>query len=170
MKFVEGKIIQEKVFGDAVFPKTLNPPIGKACGTSDLLVEMIKEKREWLTDLLKRHLAILFRGFNVLTPEEFQSVVEAFNWDEMPYLGPTHRAKVTDRVFTANQAPVGQCINFHHEMFLVSITLMSKYKTNCNINMCYICRLNNNLRRYSSIAKSQLQKVERHPYCLATLL
>ncbi|KAJ0096688.1 hypothetical protein Patl1_28145 [Pistacia atlantica] len=111
MEFVEGKIIEEKVLGDAVFPKTLNPPIGKTYGTSEVLVEMVKEKREWLSDLLKR-LAILFREFNVSTPEEFQSVVEAVNWDEMAYLGPTHRAKVTDRVYTANQAPVGQCINF----------------------------------------------------------
>lgn len=122
MEFIEGKLNEEKVFEGLVFPKTLNPSICN--GTTELLVKMIEEKREWLSEILKLHNAILFRGFNVSSPEEFRQVVEAFDWEEMPYMGPTNRVMVTNRIYNANEAPLHQFINFHHEMFLASFFLI----------------------------------------------
>ncbi|XP_058097421.1 clavaminate synthase-like protein At3g21360 [Magnolia sinica] len=110
MGFVEGKIVEEKVFGGKVFPKTLLP--GNTCD----LIEMVRGDRQWLSDLLQQHGAILFRGFGISSAEDFAHVVEAFEWDDMPYMGATTRVKVTDRIYTANEAPLDQLINFHHEM------------------------------------------------------
>ncbi|XP_058099989.1 clavaminate synthase-like protein At3g21360 [Magnolia sinica] len=112
MGFVEGKIVEEKVFKGKVFPKTLLP-----CNRCDL-IEMVRGEREQLTDLLLRHGAILFRGFGVSSAEEFSRVVEAFEWDDMPYMGAAIRAKVVNRIFTANDSPLDQLIYFHHEMSL----------------------------------------------------
>ncbi|KAF8404251.1 hypothetical protein HHK36_009133 [Tetracentron sinense] len=114
MEFVEGKIVEEKEFGGVVFPKTLHPPNGVY--EANELVEMVKGKREWLCELLQRHSAILFRGFGLFSAQDFGRVVEAFKWDEMGYLGPAARFKVADRVQTANEVPLDQLINFHHEM------------------------------------------------------
>ncbi|XP_043709448.1 clavaminate synthase-like protein At3g21360 [Telopea speciosissima] len=122
MEFVEGKVEEEKVFGGVVFPKTLNPPKGgvneMSYGVNEL-VEMVKEKREWLSELLQTHSAILFRGFRVSTALEFGRVVEAFGWEDMEYVGGAVRTKVAEKVYTANEAPLDQLINFHHEMALI---------------------------------------------------
>ncbi|KAF8405822.1 hypothetical protein HHK36_007899 [Tetracentron sinense] len=80
---------------------------------------MVRGKREWLCELLQCHSAILFRGFGVSSPQDFGRVVGAFDWEEMGYIGATTRLKVTDRVHTANEAPLDQLINFHHEMALL---------------------------------------------------
>ncbi|KAL5982735.1 hypothetical protein ACLOJK_016811 [Asimina triloba] len=114
MGFLEGKIAEEKVFWGKVFPKTLLPT-----GTRDL-AEMVRGEREWLAELLQQHGAILFRGFDVGSHEEFDRVVGAFEWDKMTYIGATSRVKLSDRVYTANEAPVDRAIGFHHEMSLPS--------------------------------------------------
>ncbi|GFZ09367.1 hypothetical protein Acr_20g0011750 [Actinidia rufa] len=120
MEFVEGKIAEEKVLGGGlVFPKTFIPPPPGPNEGSEMrsLVELIRERREWLSEVLVQHSAILFRGFGVASPEEFGRVVEAFGWEEMPYFGAISRTKMAaKRVYTANEAPLHQPIFFHHEM------------------------------------------------------
>jgi len=64
--------------------------------------------------------ALLFRGFPVISASDFNTVVEAFGWEEQPYLGLASRTKIEGRVYTANEAPVHQPIKFHHEMATVS--------------------------------------------------
>lgn len=119
MEFVEGNIGEEKVFRGVVFPKTFHPPSAYEEYGANELVEMVIAKREYLCEVLQRHSAILFRGFQVSSPKEFVRVVEGFGWEEMPYLGATSRITVDDRVHTANEAPLDQLINFHHEMSLI---------------------------------------------------
>ncbi|XP_043709447.1 clavaminate synthase-like protein At3g21360 isoform X2 [Telopea speciosissima] len=82
------------------------------------LVEIVKEKREWLSELLQIHSALLLRGFGVSTAQELARVVEAFGWEDMEYVGTSSRTKVVDRVYTANDVPLDRFINFHHEMAL----------------------------------------------------
>ncbi|KAJ8618798.1 hypothetical protein MRB53_014984 [Persea americana] len=91
MGFLEGKTAEEKVLGGTVFPKVLHPSCTDESGT----------------------------GFQVFSPEDFARVVESFKWDEMCYMGATTRVKVAHRVHTANEAPLHQLINFHHEMSLL---------------------------------------------------
>ncbi|KAL4183953.1 hypothetical protein AMTRI_Chr11g100880 [Amborella trichopoda] len=130
MEFVEGKLKEEKWFGEMVFPRTLLPshgcedgattlssPFHKHEGEETRLAEAVRANRVWLDEQLSRHGAILFRGFDVRRAEDFRSVVEAFGWEEMDYgIGDETRSKVIDRIYTANEAPPDLLIDFHHEM------------------------------------------------------
>ncbi|KAL3617086.1 hypothetical protein CASFOL_039480 [Castilleja foliolosa] len=82
------------------------------------LTEAIKDQRPWLDSLLHKHGSILFRGFDSLaTSSDFNDVVEAFGYKELPYIGgAAPRTNVVGRVFTANESPPDQKIPFHHEM------------------------------------------------------
>ncbi|PIA44913.1 hypothetical protein AQUCO_01700468v1 [Aquilegia coerulea] len=114
--FVETSIPEEKVFDGVVLPKTLIP-VQPSCSVEDLILG-INRNRDWLCASLRRHGAVLFRGFNLQTGSDFPRVVEAFGWDHMDYVGASPRIKVTDRVYTANEAPLHLFIDFHHEMSL----------------------------------------------------
>lgn len=51
------------------------------------------------------------------TAKEFNDVVEAFGYEELPYVGgAAPRTNIVGRVFTANESPPDQKIPFHHEM------------------------------------------------------
>lgn len=74
-----------------------------------------------LEALLSRHGALLFRGFGAAnaTAETFASFVEnGIQLPNFPYsLGNAVRtAVVSDRVFTANEAPPDRAIPWHHEL------------------------------------------------------
>jgi len=63
--------------------------------------------------------AILFRGFPVKTPEDFDQVSELFGYGDFTYqdsLSNAVRINFTPRVFTANEAPQDVEIYLHHEM------------------------------------------------------
>lgn len=63
--------------------------------------------------------AVLFRGFPVHTPEDFDAFVTAFGWPSFAYedsLSNAVRVNKTPRVFTANEAPPTVAIYLHHEM------------------------------------------------------
>ncbi|KAJ6797365.1 clavaminate synthase-like protein [Iris pallida] len=113
--FAEGNIKEEKVFGDAVFPKTLLP-WGTSKSSARDLAETVERERPSLSRTLQSHGAILFRGFQVRSADEFDRVVRAFGWEDIPYVGAAERVSVTDRVYTANEVPLDVFINFHHEM------------------------------------------------------
>ncbi|XP_077246548.1 clavaminate synthase-like protein At3g21360 [Tasmannia lanceolata] len=119
--FVESRIEEEKVFDGVVLPKTLRPADPLRASATKLIEGVLKNK-EQLNGLLMKHGAILFRGFDVQDGGDFRRVVEIFGLEEMPYLGASPRVKVDDKVYTANEAPLDQFINFHHEM-----SLMRKY-------------------------------------------
>ncbi|MBS0210922.1 MAG: TauD/TfdA family dioxygenase [Planctomycetes bacterium] len=86
----------------------------------------LAEATEWLAanadELLaraSRHGTILFRGFPVRTPQDFDAFVSAFGLRNFPYdesLSNAVRVNKTPRVFTANEAPPNITIFFHHEM------------------------------------------------------
>ncbi|KAK8941407.1 Clavaminate synthase-like protein [Platanthera zijinensis] len=72
-----------------------------------------------LEEELRQHGAILLRGFDVRSPEDFSQVVAAFGWDEFVYAGAANRIKLADRVLTVNAEPLHLFLNFHHEMALI---------------------------------------------------
>ncbi|GER52103.1 clavaminate synthase-like protein [Striga asiatica] len=115
--FAETTIPHQKNYGGLSFPAVLSPT---AVGSSSpsILTAAVKEQRPWLDLLLHRHGAILFRGFdNLATASDFNDVVEAFGYEELPYVGgAAPRTNVVGRVFTANESPPDQKIPFHHEM------------------------------------------------------
>jgi len=60
---------------------------------------------------------VLFRGFNMRSVEDFQSVVHAFSKDAMPYTQRSSpRTEVRDRIYTSTDHPADQYINMHNEL------------------------------------------------------
>ncbi|XP_047964160.1 clavaminate synthase-like protein At3g21360 [Salvia hispanica] len=78
----------------------------------------VKEQKSFLESLLQRHGAVLLRGFHTTaTAEDFNDVIEAFGYEDLPYVGgPSTRTEVVGRVYTANNAPPHRKLHFHHEM------------------------------------------------------
>jgi hypothetical protein len=107
-----------------LFPKVLLPAhqyIDSHLHTEVIadITQTIRNNREWIQHQLIEHSALLFRGFPLRSAADFSSFVEAFGWEEQPYMGFASRAKVEDRVYTANEAPLHEQIEFHHEMALM---------------------------------------------------
>ncbi|EEF46381.1 clavaminate synthase-like protein At3g21360 [Ricinus communis] len=112
-QFKEIEISHQKHFNSLLFPSILSPNPS----TLSSLTDSIKSGKPYLTSLLHKSGAILFRGFSVNTASDFNDVVEAFGFDELPYIGgAAPRTNVVGRVFTANESPPDQKIPFHHEM------------------------------------------------------
>jgi hypothetical protein len=97
-----------------IFPLILTP-------TQDLCANetfaWVSTNKNTLDQLLLKHHGILFRGFPLTTPLDFNDFVAATDLDEMAYLGGAAVRKVlAPRVLTANESPATEVIPFHHEM------------------------------------------------------
>lgn len=82
-------------------------------------VGWVSERRTQLLEDLQRHGAILFRGFALESPEDFDAFITAFDLPNFPYeesLSNAVRINYTPRVFSANEAPSEVNIYLHHEM------------------------------------------------------
>ncbi|XP_039144129.1 clavaminate synthase-like protein At3g21360 [Dioscorea cayenensis subsp. rotundata] len=114
--FIETRIQHQRTIGGVLFPAVLSPRPGSEL---DLVrfTEAVKARKPQLESLLGSSGAVLFRGFPVLGALEFNRAVEAFGYEELPYVGgAAPRTNVVGRVFTANESPPDQKIPFHHEM------------------------------------------------------
>lgn len=111
--FTEIHSPEQKQYTNSIhFPLILTPTLN-----SSSLIDAIKSHKTWLQSQLHSAGAILFRGFPLSTATDFNDVVEAFGFDELPYVGgAAPRSNVVGRVFTANESPPHQKIPFHHEM------------------------------------------------------
>lgn len=114
--FTEGQVPEQRVVEGCVpFPQVLQPQ--SAVSDTSSLVAAIAKDKAWLEKELERSGAILFRGFDVATAADFDAVVKAFDYLELPYVGgAAPRSSVVGRVFTSNESPPDQKIPFHHEM------------------------------------------------------
>ena len=79
-------ISEEKQFNNNVFPLTFYPDENK--NLSECL-NVSKSNIRQLDSILKKHKAILFRGFDVKSYEDFHEVVESTLYLGMEYLGFT---------------------------------------------------------------------------------
>jgi hypothetical protein len=98
-------------------------PLVLQCQTPDVTLEATAawaaENRQPLLDRAAEYGVVLFRGFPLSTPEDFDSLVAAFQLPNFPYEGSLSnavRVNKTPRVFTANEAPPTVMIYLHHEM------------------------------------------------------
>ncbi|KAL9264228.1 Clavaminate synthase-like protein [Drosera capensis] len=122
--FKELRLPQQRLYDGIVFPLILSPntnikipPSTNFHNSVSSFPEAVRTHKSWLEDRLHDAGAILFRGFHVDSAEDFNEVVEAFDFEELPYIGgAAPRNKVVGRVFTANESPPDQKIPFHHEM------------------------------------------------------
>lgn len=82
-------------------------------------LDWVKARRGELLTSLREEGALLFRGFPIETAEDFDAWVGAFDLGAFSYrdsLSNAVRVDVTDRVFTANEAPPEAMIRLHHEL------------------------------------------------------
>lgn len=87
-------------------------------GSGDLAAFISNHKSE-IAEALATTGTVLFRGFEVPSPQEFDAAVNAYGEDGFSYaesLSNAVRVNVTPRVFTANEAPPDVEIFLHHEM------------------------------------------------------
>ncbi|XP_077217807.1 2-oxoglutarate (2OG) and Fe(II)-dependent oxygenase superfamily protein [Tasmannia lanceolata] len=114
--FVENRIPEQKSIAGVLFPAVVSPESLLEFNFSRFKVG-IKEQKPWLENLLLSRGAIILRGFPLKNASDFNGVVEAFGYEELPYVGgAAPRTNVFGRVFTANESPPDQKIPFHHEM------------------------------------------------------
>ncbi|KAI3761598.1 hypothetical protein L1987_52018 [Smallanthus sonchifolius] len=119
--FREIELPEQKPYGDGVlFPVVLSPIINTTFTAESNVCafkEAITDEKPWLESLLQERGVILFRGFPVTSPSDFNDVVEAFGFPEIVYAGGlAPRTKVIGRIYTANESPPEMKIPFHHEM------------------------------------------------------
>jgi hypothetical protein len=125
--FQDGTVSQPRVFEGVAFPAVLVPsaPVaGDDAGGLDQCLAAVRAERESrLEPLVRAAGALLLRGFPVRTAADFDRTVDAFGYEELPYVGgAAPRTNVVGRVFTANESPPDQKIPFHHEMAQVRAT------------------------------------------------
>ncbi len=82
-------------------------------------LDWVKARRGELVTSLRAEGALLFRGFPLETAEDFDAWVGAFDLGTFSYrdsLSNAVRVDLTERVFTANEAPPEATIRLHHEL------------------------------------------------------
>ncbi|MBX7527710.1 TauD/TfdA family dioxygenase [Qipengyuania vesicularis] len=88
-------------------------------GGSGRLDHWLADHKQDVDALLQDKGAVLMRGFDVPDPQAFDAAVEAYGEAGFTYsesLSNAVRVNVTERVFTANEAPPSTEIYLHHEM------------------------------------------------------
>mgnify|MGYP000429769123 FL=1 len=137
-QFTIGQIPEQKTVNGRSFPLVINPNSNFANNNQspnspspnkspdksnpnpsiEAVVHALAENRDWVETKLAEHGALLLRGFSAIEKaSDFNAVVEACNWPELPYVGgAAPRTNVVGRVFTSNESPPDQKIPFHHEM------------------------------------------------------
>lgn len=72
-----------------------------------------------LEQQLAKYGTILFRGFPLVTAQDFDAFIQPFGFENFAYrdsLSNAVRTNFTERVFSANEAPADVTIFLHHEM------------------------------------------------------
>ncbi|PRQ51098.1 putative TauD/TfdA-like domain-containing protein [Rosa chinensis] len=113
---VQTQIPQQKLYDGVQFPAVVSPSPAVPF-TLSALTQTIGAQRPYLEAQLRQAGAVLLRDFPFNSASDFNDVVEAFGFEELPYVGgAAPRTNVVGRVFTANESPPDQKIPFHHEM------------------------------------------------------
>ncbi|MFN2416195.1 MAG: TauD/TfdA family dioxygenase [Pyrinomonadaceae bacterium] len=95
--------------------RTLPPVLRPAIGDLDLPA-WAQANRAYVEELLDKHGALLFRGFEVKSAEVFQRFVEASSGEAMEYRERSSpRSAVAGRVYTSTDYPADQSIPMHNE-------------------------------------------------------
>lgn len=74
-----------------------------------------------IEDLLRKHGALLFRGFNVRTADEFGRFVKSLTLELLEYdYASTPRSRIGEHIYTSTEYPADQYIPLHNEMSYAS--------------------------------------------------
>jgi hypothetical protein len=106
---------QRQIAGVTV-PVVLTPPI--ALGSVREAVQFVKEHRAAIDNAMNDCGAVLFRGFPLSNPEDFDEFVQAWeDWNDLSYdksMSFAVRHKMSNRICTTNEGKSGGLV-FHHE-------------------------------------------------------
>lgn len=101
-----------QVWNDAPFPAIVT-------AQDQSLADYIVQNKAEIDKTLAATGAVLFRGFNIISPELLDRAIDAYGEPSFTYeasLSNAVRVNLTPRVFTANEAPPDVEIFLHHEM------------------------------------------------------
>ncbi len=113
----KSSVSNQQTWHGEIFPLVLRCDAPAA--SLDTIVEWVTDQRSSLLEGAERHGAVLFRGFPLKDPQDFDRFIAAFGLDNFPYeqsLSNAVRINYTPRVFSANEAPSDVTIFLHHEM------------------------------------------------------
>ncbi|KAJ0008192.1 hypothetical protein Pint_29597 [Pistacia integerrima] len=85
--FTELQIPHQRNCNSISFPSVLSPNPTNVPFSLSLLTKTIATQKQFLDSLLHRAGAVLFRGFDFKTAKDFNDFVEAFGYEELPYMG-----------------------------------------------------------------------------------
>jgi len=112
-KVVTTTLIKEHLLrGDVSLPLVLEPAVDALS-----LPEWTTNNRDLIVQKLRTHGAILFRGFNTNSVEEFERFLRLLVGDLLEYsYRSTPRSEVSGRIYTSTEYPAHQSIPLHNEM------------------------------------------------------
>ncbi|KAG6549587.1 hypothetical protein Mapa_008969 [Marchantia paleacea] len=112
-----GQVADQKMVDGLAFPEVLVPSNPSQDSDPKAVAASVKQNKDFIQQILHKNGGILFRGFGLRTAADFNDFVDAFGYEELPYVGgAAPRTNVVGRVFTSNESPPDQKIPFHHEM------------------------------------------------------
>lgn len=110
-------LVQSTLAGHARMPLVLSPKHDRSVSA---LAQSLSQSTPWVAQTLRKVGALLLRGFDVTTPEDFERVARAISPDlKNNYLGTSPRDAVTPYVFNASELPPYYPIPQHCEMTFV---------------------------------------------------
>ena len=78
-------IEEQKQVQNVTFPLTIAP--SKSDISMDETLEYIEHNKTELLEHLLQHVVILFRGFPLQSPKDFNDFAVKFGWENLPYIG-----------------------------------------------------------------------------------
>ncbi|BFZ20539.1 hypothetical protein BsWGS_23578 [Bradybaena similaris] len=112
----EIQIPEQKKFNGQLFPLVLAPEPDKIVSI-EAACEWFKGQRANVANALGQYGAVVFRGFPLKDAYDFDKFVTSYGVEALPYIGgAAPRRRITEKVFTANEAPPDTDIFCHHNM------------------------------------------------------
>jgi hypothetical protein len=116
------EVVTSKVSGQQQFDGEAFPLVYECRGEgADLksVEDWLRQSRATLDRQVREAGTVFFRGFPLSTDQDFDRFIRAFDYPNFRYedsLSNAVRVVLTERVFTANEAPPNVTICLHHEM------------------------------------------------------
>ena len=93
-------IPEEKFVDETLFPLTIAP--NENVKTIEDTIGFLKNNLTEINSKLLEHGAVLFRGFPINSPKDFNDFALAFGWEDLPYIGGAAvRTNIYGVVFTS---------------------------------------------------------------------